>query len=82
MPRTINGSLFYSLSSIKDNETYIVSSAISISGTYDNWNGWIVSGIVSEDSQLGTFIVKGTVSTIGTSFGPGEGGCPGGLGRP
>lgn len=83
MPRTINGSLIYSSSSLKENETYTLSSATSISGTSENWNGWITSGSLSEASQLGTFTVNGTVTTIGTSFGPGGGsGGPGGWGRP
>lgn len=80
MPRTINGSLFYSSASLKENENYTVSSATSVSGTSDNWNGWSIDGSLNEVSQLGSFTVKGTVTTIGSSFGPGGG--QGGWGRP
>lgn len=81
MPRTISGSLFFSSAELKENETYIVSMGGTNSGATKNWHGWCDGGMWSEGSEAGTFTVKGTVTTIGSSFGPG-GGHGGGWGRP
>lgn len=79
LPRTINGSLFFSSKDLQEGATYQISSNGKLSGDYDKWNGWQNSGIWSEGTSIGSFTIKGTVTTIGTSSGPGGGGgFPGG----
>lgn len=78
IPRTINGSLFFSSKDLQEGATYQVSSNGILTDASDKWNGWQNSGTWSDGSSIGSFTIKGTVTTIGTSSGPGGGGFPGG----
>ncbi|MDE6379659.1 MAG: carbohydrate-binding domain-containing protein [Muribaculaceae bacterium] len=79
IPRTLNGSLFFSSSELKEGASYQISSNGKISNAAEIWNGWHNGGTWSDGSKIGTFSINGTVTTIGTSSGPGGGGgFPGG----
>lgn len=78
LPRTINGSLFFSSKDLQEGATYQVSSNGKLTEASDKWNGWQSGGNWSDGTTIGSFTVKGTVTTIGTSSGPGGGGFPGG----
>lgn len=79
LPRTINGSLFFSSKDLQEGAAYQVSSNGKLAGYSEKWNGWQDSGSWSEGTSIGAFTIKGTITTIGTSSGPGGGG-PGGPG--
>lgn len=78
IPRSLNGSLFFSSKDLKEGTTYQVSSNGKISNTLQEWNGWYDGGNWSDGSSVGSFTIKGTITTIGVSSGPGGGGFPGG----
>lgn len=78
VPRSLNGSLFFSSKDLKDGATYQVSSNGKISGDSNEWNGWYDGGSWSDGNSIGSFTVNGSITTIGTSSGPGGGGFPGG----
>ena len=79
LPRTINGSLFFSSKDLQEGTSYQVSINGKLVDNTDKWNGWQDSGTWSDGTSIGSFIIKGTVTTIGTSSGPGGGGgFPGG----
>ena len=78
IPRSLNGSLFFSSKELKDGSTYQISSNGKIANALQEWNGWHDGGSWSDGSSVGSFTVKGTVTTVGTSTGPGGGGFPGG----
>ena len=78
IPRSLNGSLFFSSKDLKDGATYQVCSNGNITGATDEWNGWHNGGSWSDGSKIGSFTINGTVTTVGTSSGPGGGGFPGG----
>ncbi|MDE6478834.1 MAG: carbohydrate-binding domain-containing protein [Muribaculaceae bacterium] len=77
-PRSINGSLFFSSKDLQEGSTYQVCSNGQLTNPSDKWNGWQDSGIWSDGTSIGSFTIKGTVTTIGVSSGPGGGGFPGG----
>lgn len=78
LPRSINGSLFFSSKDLQEGATYQVNSNGNLTNASDKWNGWQDSGTWSDGTSIGSFTIKGTVTTIGTSSGPGGGGFPGG----
>ena len=79
LPRSMNGCLFISSGSLTNGSTYQVCSGGSLSAATDSWNGWCEGGSWSDGSTVGSFTVNGTVTTVGTSSGPGGGGgFPGG----
>ncbi|MDE5794191.1 MAG: carbohydrate-binding domain-containing protein [Muribaculaceae bacterium] len=79
LPRSINGSLFFSSKDLNEGATYQISSNGKLTGAYDKWNGWQDGGVWSDGTSIGSFTIKGTITTIGTSAGPGGGGgFPGG----
>lgn len=71
VPRSMNGSLFYSSEDLTDNTTYQVSSGGNISNAISSWNGWYDGGSWSDGNPVGSFTVNGIVTTVGASFGPG-----------
>ena len=79
LPRSLNGSLFFSSGSLTNGSTYQVCSGGSVTNAAESWNGWYEGGSWSDGSTVGSFTVNGTVTTVGTSSGPGGGGgFPGG----
>lgn len=78
IPRSLNGSLFFSSKDLKDGTTYQLSSNGKIENASEVWNGWHSDGSWSGGSSIGSFTVSGTITTIGSSSGPGGGGFPGG----
>ncbi len=76
LPRSMNGSLFFSAKALTEGSTYQVSIGGKISGFADSWNGWFDGGSWSDGSSVGSFTIKGAVTTVGTPSGPG--GFPGG----
>lgn len=78
IPRSLNGSLFFSSKDLKDGTTYQLNSNGRIENASEVWNGWHSGGSWSGGSSIGSFTVSGPVTTIGTSSGPGGGGFPGG----
>lgn len=79
LPRSMNGCLFFSAKGLTESYTYEVSNGGKIAEPTDSWNGWYEGGNWSDGSLVGSFTVKGIVTTVGSSFGPGgNGGFPGG----
>lgn len=76
MPRSMNGSLFFSATTLTEGSTFQVCTGGKISDFADSWNGWFDGGSWSDGSSVGSFTIKGAVTTVGTSSGPG--GFPGG----
>ena len=74
----MNGSLFFSDKGLAEGSSYQVSSGGKITNATDSWNGWMENGDWSDGSSIGSFTIKGSITTIGSSFGPGNnGGFPG-----
>ncbi len=76
LPRSMNGSLFFSAKTLTEGSTFQVCTGGKISDFADSWNGWFDGGRWSDGSSVGSFTIKGAVTTVGTPSGPG--GFPGG----
>lgn len=81
-PRTLNGaSLLISSPDITSGSTYTLSSAGTLSGYTDSWNGWFEGGTWSGGTQIGSFTSSSVVTTVGNSTSGGGGNQPGGGGN-
>lgn len=78
LPRTLRGTLFFSSANLTEGTTYQISIGGELSDAATQWNGWYDGGVWSGGTAAGSFTISGKVTTVGSSFGPGGGGFPGG----
>ncbi len=77
LPRTISSmAVFFSSPDIKSGATYTVYTGGSLSGNTVRWSGWFGDGTYDAGTRLGTFTSNSLVTTVGQGGGPGGGGRP------